>query len=534
MSGPASLEPPLDRILLTALLVILAAVIIASAWLCDDAYITFRTVDNFVSGEGLRWNVAERVQSYTHPLWMFAISALYFLSGDVYYTSLVLAFVSSMSAVAILAFRVAISPRLALLGLAPLLLSKAFVDYSTSGLENPLTHLLLALFFWACAERGLREGASDAKRVFQLALIASLIGLNRPDALLLVAPALLVFVATRQGWRSGRVLAALALGGAPLLLWEIFSLLYYGFPFPNTAYAKLATGVPAPVLARQALRYFADSLAHDPVTLAATAAGVVASFTGPAAWRPRRLAIAAGIVLYLSYVVRIGGDFMSGRLFTAPLFCAAILLCESKALSRRASGVALACAIALALLAGAPTLTSGPGFGSADGAPQEAHRDIADERAVYYPHTGLLRRWAGLARVEDHKWALRGQAARAAGITWAQGQAMGFYGFYAGPRVHALDMVGLSDPLLARIDARRFWRIGHFERKIPRGYVDTLRSGSNLIADPDLAAYYDALSRLTRDPIFDAQRLGVIARINLGAFDAHLAEYRRRSQSAAR
>ena len=159
---------------------------------------------------------------------------------------------------------------------------------------------------------------------------------------------------------------------------------------------------------------------------------------------------------------------------------------------------------------------------------------IGDERAFYYPHTGLLRRWLGLARVEDHVWALRGRAARDAGLDWAQGQALGFYGFYAGPRVHILDMVGLGDPLLARIDSRRSWRIGHFERRVPRGYVDTLRSRTNQIADPDLAAYYDALSRLTRDPLFDAERLGTIVRFNLGAFDSRLEGYRLRSQSGAR
>jgi arabinofuranosyltransferase len=47
------------------------------AWLCDDAYITFRTVDNFIHGYGLTWNVAERVQAYTHPLWMLLLSGVY-------------------------------------------------------------------------------------------------------------------------------------------------------------------------------------------------------------------------------------------------------------------------------------------------------------------------------------------------------------------------------------------------------------------------------------------------------------------------
>ena len=49
--------------------------LVRTAWLSDDAYITFRTVDNALNGYGLRWNVADRVQSYTHPLWMFVMTA---------------------------------------------------------------------------------------------------------------------------------------------------------------------------------------------------------------------------------------------------------------------------------------------------------------------------------------------------------------------------------------------------------------------------------------------------------------------------
>ena len=40
----------------------------------DDAHMTFRSVWNFVHGYGLTYNPDERVQAYTHPLWMFAIS----------------------------------------------------------------------------------------------------------------------------------------------------------------------------------------------------------------------------------------------------------------------------------------------------------------------------------------------------------------------------------------------------------------------------------------------------------------------------
>ena len=53
-----------------ALLTLIAFVLVNTAWLSEDIYITLRVVDNFVNGYGLTWNVAERVQAYTHPLWL--------------------------------------------------------------------------------------------------------------------------------------------------------------------------------------------------------------------------------------------------------------------------------------------------------------------------------------------------------------------------------------------------------------------------------------------------------------------------------
>ena len=46
-----------------------AVVLVRTAWVSDDAYITFRTVDNFLAGYGLRWNVGERVQTLGSRAW---------------------------------------------------------------------------------------------------------------------------------------------------------------------------------------------------------------------------------------------------------------------------------------------------------------------------------------------------------------------------------------------------------------------------------------------------------------------------------
>ena len=59
LSGPRRVLP---RAFTIAWLSLFAIVLVRTAWIGDDAYITFRTIDNFVHGYGLRWNVAEREQ----------------------------------------------------------------------------------------------------------------------------------------------------------------------------------------------------------------------------------------------------------------------------------------------------------------------------------------------------------------------------------------------------------------------------------------------------------------------------------------
>ena len=62
--------------------------VLSHAWFTDDAYFSFRSVDNFVSGYGLTWNVQERVQGYTHPLWVLLLSLFYFFTHEIYLTTI--------------------------------------------------------------------------------------------------------------------------------------------------------------------------------------------------------------------------------------------------------------------------------------------------------------------------------------------------------------------------------------------------------------------------------------------------------------
>ena len=131
---------------LAILFIIFLVILVRSAWICDDAYITLRTVDNLYSGYGLTWNIGERVQTYTHPLWLGVIASTYFLFKNPYFLLLALTIIISSASVYLLLIRLAPAPAHAIMGILMLMASRAFIDFSTSGLENPLSHLLVIIF----------------------------------------------------------------------------------------------------------------------------------------------------------------------------------------------------------------------------------------------------------------------------------------------------------------------------------------------------------------------------------------------------
>jgi arabinofuranosyltransferase len=260
------------RLLLGGVILLAAAVWLNSAWVGDDAYITFRTVQNTWLGFGPRWNVIERVQSYSHPLWFILLSASYPFTNNLYISALALSFISSAFLVWPI-LRFAASKAGAGLAIALLCSSTAFVEFTSSGLENPLTYLLVVMFwiqFWL--------GADRPSWLLRLAIIFSICALNRTDTVLLIGPALAVAV-----WQRGvrRSFSHLTLGLTPLIAWTCFALFYYGFLLPNTAYAKLGGGIPEREVAVQGLRYAAESATRDYSTLPTVAlAGLLAI-----AWR---------------------------------------------------------------------------------------------------------------------------------------------------------------------------------------------------------------------------------------------------------
>jgi tetratricopeptide (TPR) repeat protein len=318
----------------------------------------------------------------------------------------------------------------------------------------------------------------------------------------------------------------MAVGMLPLAAWMAFATFYYGFPFPNTAYAKLTNGIPSSALMVQGCYYFWNSLRVDPLTLPVIAAGL-----GVAFWqrKARHACIAAGILLYLVYLLRIGGDFMSGRYFTAPLLAALAILGSLDWRQPRAWGSAVAAIVLLGCCSIRPLAWSEKGFDMTRTQTRraiDAESGVCDERAYYFHSTGFARQGRAGRSFYQFDWVQPTQWLRTAAEM--QGQplaveigAVGFPGFLMGPRFHFMDLFGLSDPLLARLPPwpDPYWRVGHFRRGTPVGYLETVRTGKNCLREPHLAEYYNHLQLITQGRLWDWNRLATIWNMNLGRYD---------------
>jgi arabinofuranosyltransferase len=527
-SPAASARGTAFRLVGLAALLLFAIVVIKDAWVSDDAFITLRTIDNFYNGYGLRWNAIERVQTYTHPLWMVVLAAAYGVTREPHFTTLVVSLAVTAAMVWVLLRH--LTPAGGAYALMALAASRAFVDYSTSGLENPLTHLLLAAF-WLRMLADV-DAQPSRRRLLTLATLASLCMLTRLDLALLIAPGMAVEIYRSRRLRWQEIVAPLALASVPVILWHLFALFYYGFALPNTAYAKLGTGIPAAELIAQGLRFLGQSFRDDPVTLLTIAAAALAGL-----WRPtaQTAAIACAMALSLGYIVRAGGDFMSGR-FLTPAFLCAVMLLAKRLPNRWPAAVPVAIAATLAVSIARPMSPLRMGTPFVQDSNLDLGNGIADERGVHYPATGFVAMLRGL-RYTHHMWARKPVVMPTVDTVGA----IGLFGYTSGPALHVIDPLALADPLLARLDIAHGngWRIGHFWRTPPEGYEQTVRacvgrlfpravikppSGNclpywnevNHFRDPRLAEAYHELMLITQGPLTDRARLAAILRWNLG------------------
>jgi arabinofuranosyltransferase len=474
---------------------------VRNAWVSDDAKITFRSVEQLHAGHGPRWNPHERVQAFTHPLWFLLLAAARGVSADSFLNAVALSWALGLAAL-LVSWRLFRDPRRWLLAWALLLSSRAFVDFSSSGLENPLVFALLTGLLVLLADRreGFREsGAPVTAEVLPATAAISLLLLCRHDLALLAGPPFLAFLAPRVRAAPRRAVAAVAIGALPFVAWTLFSIVYYGFPFPNTAYAKLANGIPDSELWRQGIAYVVNLARWDPLTLVVVVAATVIALREP----PPGVWWGLGMLAYLGYIVRIGGDFMAGRFFTPVLLVAAFTLAARFPLARFGGVLAAGLLLYALALPGAPWKV-GRSYRAAYDQNVPAEAGITDEKGYYFKESSLGGHLAG--------WDRPGPPL-ADPVTLAG--AVGATGLQAGVDRIVVDENALCDPLLARLPSERPWRIGHFRRAVPQGYLESLRAGGNRIVNPYVRGLYADVRRVTQGPLWDAGRWRAIVRLNL-------------------
>ncbi|MBI2943956.1 MAG: hypothetical protein HYY25_07120 [Candidatus Wallbacteria bacterium] len=500
--------PPLPSF--TALpVILLAAMAWQRRWICDDAFIDLRVVENLLAGFGPVFNVGERVEAYTNPLWVALLTGWAAMGGPLQAGALLL---GALCAVAGLAMAQRAAGSLwksgnpegvgrAAPGAGPLLPLGALVfasvpaawDFCTSGLETGLTLAWLAGSFGLLVQAVSGRGA--------LAAAAVVFGLGP-----LVRPDLGVFSVTFLGALcvagppgAVRKTALLALAGVVPAAYQVFRMGYFAALVPNTALAKEAGLANWP----QGWAYLLDTAGTyhlwAPLTVLAAWAGLELSRQSRTV---RLLAAVPALGAFLSalYVVRVGGDFMHGRMLLPALFAA---LLPVSAVPWPAAGARGRAGMAAALLAGW-CLVCAVALRPASGGRFEA-LGVADERGFYVKMTGC----ENPVSAEDFAGSIRGEVAE--GIRAMAGErqlrlerralarecggdspmgfsfypmrprdpavmmvaplaSIGLESFSNGHRVHIVDRAGLADPLASRLQLTIRKRPGH-EKRLPLAWV---------------------------------------------------------------
>jgi len=307
-------------------------------WAGDDGFINLRVVSQLMDGNGFVFNAGERTEAVTSAGWVLLLWLLGELGANLdsaaWVVSLGLSFVglwfAARGAALISAPPDAASSHAA--STAPAVDDDSLVlplgvvayaaipvawDYSTSALENGVGLSFLGLSYWLMA----RVVCDRARHYAAIGAFLGLAPLVRPDFALYAGPLGLVLLLATEGTRAR--LKVMFSAASTALGFQIFRMGYYAALVPNTALAKEAFN------ARwgQGLLYLDNTFGAYKLAvplvlvgfgLVATLLPLVRSRQWLRASVPACLAFSGA--LHILYVVRLGGDFMHGRMLLPGLF----------------------------------------------------------------------------------------------------------------------------------------------------------------------------------------------------------------------
>ena len=203
----------------------------------DDTYITLRYAHNLASGHGPVFNIGERVEGYSCPIWVFGLGCIEWMGGNAEVAAKAIGFLCAIGLVLLLdtvlqrALQDYRHRRLlsSLMTLWFILVPGVHV-YFCSGMET-IPFALAAAF---CVSIPVWV-SSNAKKAWLMPLGVLAVATLRPEGMLLGALfGLIWFISERsRSVRLGLCLAGIAVFGLLLLRRQ-----YYGSWLPNTYFAK--------------------------------------------------------------------------------------------------------------------------------------------------------------------------------------------------------------------------------------------------------------------------------------------------------
>ncbi len=468
------------------------AILAGAAWahrtVIDDGFIYLRIVHQVTAGHGPVFNTGQRVEAFTGPVWLAVLSVVDLLTPLRLEWAAVL--IGIASTLAGLTLAISASARLARrgrddrpgtllvpFGAAVVVVLLPMWFYASSGLETGITFLWLGACLWIMT----RWAASGKQPTTPDAMVLGLGWLVRPELVLYSIAFLLVVVLV--GWRDGslrkhaRVLAAAI---ALPLAYQVFRMGYFGALTPNTAIAKEGSRLRW----QRGWRYFRDFA--DTYWFAVPAAALLVGGYAPLgnmlrrAHHKRELWVSAAFLVAgavnLLYIIGVGGDYEHARLLLPAVFAICAPVAVVSATTRHIAAVALApWAIAAAFVLRPATNGAGAGFAiprAGSVTTDDSHWGRHDPNVTSVSDDGLYVQ-QGISSAFIFK---RSDLPLLPSVRQpvAASLAIGVSSYAVGNRLNVLDMLGLADPLTARLQTplltSRLPYPGH-EKRLPRPWI---------------------------------------------------------------
>ncbi len=313
-------------------LIVFIFLLIRTAWVSQYAYVNFRIVENFTHGYGLTFNPGERALPISQPAWPAFLGIVYAAATNgihlpsfnlLYGITLLIQMTFSILALSILLRNPGERSFGVIVALMFLFVSKSFIEYSTSGLENPLVHLLLAIFFVTYQRLGRAEDHRIRKDLSSLFLLGSAIIAVQWQWGALVGPVMIAAGRRKRNRQHAKFASYLSIA----LLGPYYLLTYVstGTFVPLQVLARLRAGVGLGRLVRQGLMYFMNMLDFDPLSI------LCIGFAILGCWHFRKKSMypfLGGLLLSAALIILLGGDSLGGRYFSPVVLTSAFLISQ--------------------------------------------------------------------------------------------------------------------------------------------------------------------------------------------------------------